>query len=65
MHCAIAQAESEDMSRDIKWGIKRGFQSGRSGYADFVCFGYKRDDDGKLAIDEPDVRIVRKIFLVV
>ena len=50
------------MSRDIKWGIKRGFQSGRSGYADFVCFGYKRGDDGKLAIDEPDVGIVRKIF---
>lgn len=62
MHCAIAQAESEDMSRDIKWGIKRGFQSGRSGYADFVCFGYRRGDDGKLAIDEPDARIVRKIF---
>lgn len=62
MHCAIAQTESEDMSRDIKWGIKRGFQSGRSGYADFVCFGYKRGDDGKLAIDEPDARIVRKIF---
>lgn len=62
IHCAIAQAESEDMSRDIKWGIKRGFQSGRSGYADFVCFGYKRGDDGRLAIDEPDARIVRKIF---
>lgn len=62
MHCAVAQAESEDMSRDIRWGVKRGFQSGRSGYADFVCFGYKRGDDGKLAIDEPGARIVRKIF---
>ena len=62
MHCAFAQAESEDMSRDIKWGIKRGFQSGRSGYADFVCFGYKRGDNGKLVIDEPDAKIVRKIF---
>ena len=62
MHCAFAQAESEDMSRDIKWGIKRGLQSGRSGYADFVCFGYKRGDNGKLVIDEPDAKIVRKIF---
>lgn len=50
------------MSRDIKREIKRGFQSGRSGYADFVCFGYKRGDDGKLAIDEPDAKIVRTIF---
>ena len=62
MYCAFAQAESEDMSRDIKWGIRQGFRSGTSGYADFVCFGYKRGDDGRLAIDEPDARIVRKIF---
>jgi len=61
-YCAFAQAESEDMSRDIKWGIKRGFQSGTSGYAEFVCFGYKRGDNGKLAIDEPDAKVVRKIF---
>lgn len=26
-YCALAQVESEDMSRDIKWGIKRGFQN--------------------------------------
>lgn len=60
--CALAQAESEDMSRNIKWGIKRGFQSGTSGYAEFVCFGYKRGSDGKLAIGEPDAKTVRKIF---
>lgn len=61
-YCAFAQAESEDMSRNIRWGIKRSFQSGTSGYADFVCFGYKRGDDGKLAIDEPDAKIIRRIF---
>ena len=61
-YCAFAQAESEDMSRNIKWGIKRSFQSGTSGYADFVCFGYKRGDDGKLAIDEPDAKFVQTIF---
>ena len=61
-YCALAQAESEDMSRNIKWGIKRGFEKGTSGYAEFVCFGYKRGDDGRLAIDEPDAKIVRKMF---
>ena len=60
--CAFAQAESEDMSRNIKWGIKRGFEKGTSGYAEFVCFGYKRGDDGRLVIDEPDAEIVRKMF---
>lgn len=62
MFCAFAQAESEDMSRDIRWSIRQGFRSGTSGYAEFVCFGYKRGDDGRLAIDEPDARIVQKIF---
>ncbi len=61
-YCALAQAESEDMSRNIKWGIKRGFEYGTSGYAEFVCFGYKRGDNGKLAIDEPGSRIVRQIL---
>ena len=51
------------MSRNIKWGIKRGFEKGTSGYAEFVCFGYKRGDDGRLVIDEPDAEIVRKMFL--
>lgn len=32
------------------------------GYAEFVRFGYKRGDGGKLAIDKPDAVIVRKIF---
>lgn len=27
-----------------------------------LCLGYKRGDDGKLAIDEPDAEIVRKMF---
>ena len=59
---AMAQAESEDISRSIKWGIKRGFTCGKSGYADFVCFGYKRGSDGGLAVDEPNAEIVCKLF---
>lgn len=50
------------MSRNIKWGIKRSFEKGTSGYAEFVCFGYKRGDDGGLVIDEPNAKIVRKMF---
>jgi len=56
-YCAFALAESADMSRDIKWRIKRGFQSGTS-YAE----GYKHRDNGKLGIDEPDAEIVWRIF---
>jgi len=62
IHCAFAQAESENMSQNIRWGVKQGFRNGTSGYAEFTCFGYKQGDDGKLAIDEPDAKIVRTIF---
>ena len=46
---AFAQAESEDMSQDIKRGIKCGFEHCTSGYADFVCFGYKRGNEAMMA----------------
>lgn len=60
--CALAQSESENISQNIRWGVRQGFRMGTSGYADFVCYGYKRGDDGRLAIDEPDAEIVRRIF---
>ena len=62
MYFAVAQAESESKSCNIKRGIQYGFQQGASGYADTVCFGYKAGDDGRLAIDEPDAKIVRQMF---
>ena len=61
-HMSYAQAESESMSQNIKWGISKGFQSGKSGYADFTCFAYKRGSDGNLEINEPEADVVRKIF---
>lgn len=61
-YCAISQAESESMSRNIKRGICRGFQNGTSGYADFTCYGYKRGDHGELSIDKLDAAVVRRIF---
>lgn len=61
-YCAFAQAESESKSRDIKWGIKEGFRAGTSGYAEFICFGYKRERKGGLVVDEKEAIIVRQIF---
>ena len=61
-YMSYAQAESESMSQNIKWGISKGFQSGKSGYADFTCFGYRRSNYGHLEINEPEADVVRKIF---
>ena len=61
--CAMfAQAESESMSRNIRAGIRYGFKSGNSGYANFVCYGYELDSDGQLAVNEAQAVIVREMF---
>ena len=61
-YCAMAQAESEGMSSSIRWGIKRGFERGTSGYADFECYGYKRGDDGTLVINVDEAAVVKQVF---
>ena len=62
VYCAFAQTQSENASRNIRWGIEHSFMDGTSGYAEFVCFGYKRDQDGALCPDEPNASIVRRMF---
>lgn len=62
IYCAFAQTQSENASRNIRWGIEHSFKDGTSGYAEFVCFGYKRDKDGALCPDEPNASILRRMF---
>ncbi|HZJ77414.1 MAG TPA: recombinase family protein [Clostridia bacterium] len=59
---AIAQAESESTGEAIKWGLKRGFLSGKSKLYSRKCFGYKHDESGKLIIDEGQAQVVRLIY---
>lgn len=59
---AIAQAESESTGEAIKWGLKRGFISGNSKLYSRKCFGYKKNEDGELVIDEERAEIVRTIY---
>lgn len=59
---AIAQAESESTGEAIKWGLKRGFMSGKSKLYSRKCFGYIHDEDGELIIDEKQAEAVRTIF---
>jgi site-specific DNA recombinase len=55
---AIAQAESESTGEAIKWGLKRGFLSGKSKLYSRKCFGYKHDENGELIIDEEQAKVV-------
>ena len=62
MYCALAQNESENMSRNIRWGIRQRFKNGTSGFAYFACYGYCQDEKGNLIIHDAEAAVVREIF---
>ena len=58
---ALAQAENESRSENIKWGIKQR-AAGTSKLYDRKCYGCKQDEDGHLVIDEEKSKNVKLIF---
>jgi site-specific DNA recombinase len=59
---AIAQAENESRSDNIKWGIKQRAAQGTSKLYNRKCYGYKNDVDGSLIIDDEEAKNVQLIF---
>ena len=59
---AVAQAENESRSDNIKWGIKQRAAQGTSKLYNRKCYGYYNDEDGNLAIGEKEAKNVRLIF---
>lgn len=62
LSASLAQVESESLSTAIKWGMKRGFESGELKLYARKCFGYNKSETGELIIDEEQAEVVRKIF---
>ena len=62
LHAVLAQAESEDKSANIKWGIKRSTSHPGSPFFSRVCFGYDHDDQKNLVINDREADIVKRIF---
>lgn len=59
---AIAQAESEARSKNIKWGLKHGLENGTSKLYNRKCYEYSNNSNGDIFINESEAYIVRKIF---
>ncbi len=57
----IAQAESENISANVKWGIHQSMKSGKF-CSNFSCFGYKRGANGVPEIIPEQAEVVRIIF---
>lgn len=62
LSASLAQAESESLSGAIKWGLKRGFESGESKLYARKCYGYNNSETGELVINEEQAIVVRRIY---
>lgn len=58
---SMAQEESLSISKNNKWGCQKRFQSGEW-IPSYLPFGYTRDDDGNIILEETEAETVRRIF---
>jgi DNA invertase Pin-like site-specific DNA recombinase len=59
---SLAQEESKSLSENCTWGIRKKFEEGviRMSYSSFL--GYEKDNEGNIAINEREAKIVKYIF---
>ena len=59
---ACEQSENEWRSENIRWGLKNRAEAGTSGLYNRACYGYRKDKNGMLEIDEERASVVRNVF---
>lgn len=59
---ACTQAENETRSANIKWGIKQRAKNGSLGFYRRKCYGYDKDKNGELVINEEQAEVVKLVF---
>lgn len=59
---AIAQAENENRSMNIRQGLIYGAENGTSGLYRRKCYRYDKGHDGNLIINQPQAAVVQEIF---
>lgn len=59
---SLAQAENESRSENIRWGLAMRAANGTSGLYKRKLYGYTKNKDGKLIIDDEQAKVVRDIF---
>lgn len=58
---SVAQGESEDFSGNNRWAIINRFENGTFNVG-IPAYGYRKDEDGNLIIEETEAEVVRWIF---
>lgn len=58
----LAQAESESISGNVKWGVRKGFKQGKALIHYNNLLGYEKGEDGNPTIIPDEAEVVRFIF---
>ncbi|MGE5390918.1 MAG: recombinase family protein [Deltaproteobacteria bacterium] len=59
---SFAEEESRSISENVKWRIRRDYQSGNVFINTDRFLGYDKDENGNLVINEEEAAVVRRIF---
>lgn len=59
---SFAQAESESLSKNVTWGVRQRFRSGKVTFQYSRFFGYRKGPDGQPEIIPEQAEVVRRIF---
>ena len=59
---SLAQEESRSISENVKWGIRKRFENGSFSIPYSHFLGYRKGEDGTMAIDDAQAETVRYIF---
>ena len=59
---AFAQAESESMGANVRWGMREAMRSGKANLRIDVLYAYEKGEDGKPKIIPEQAEVVRKIY---
>ena len=62
LHGSLAQSESENLSKNVKWGKLQAAKEGRVPFSCKNFLGYRRNEQGKVEIDPHEEKAVRLIF---
>ena len=58
----FAQAESESISKNVVWGIKKSREAGKVPFQYTKLLGYRRGADGQPEINPEEAEVVKRIY---
>ncbi len=61
LYSVLAQAESENISANVRWGIRRRMETGTFKFR-YNLLGYKKGEDGEPEIVEEEAKHIREIY---